>query len=103
MINAVEAMSSVGEGSRELVISSAEAKSDNVLVTVQDSGPGVEPASVERVFEAFYTTKLGGLGMGLSVCRSIVEAHGGQLWASASLPKGAMFHFTLPVERDCAG
>jgi signal transduction histidine kinase len=97
MVNAIEAMSGVSEGLRELCISTAVARSADVLVTVQDSGPGLDAASLERVFEAFYTTKRGGLGIGLSICRSIVEAHGGRLWASASVPRGAMFQFTLPV------
>jgi signal transduction histidine kinase len=68
-----------------------------VLVTVQDTGPGVHPERVDRLFEAFYTTKPGGMGMGLSICRSIVEAHGGQIWASANDEQGATFHFTLPA------
>jgi signal transduction histidine kinase len=97
MVNAIEAMSGVCEGLRELCISTAVAKSADVLVTVRDSGPGLDAASLERVFEAFYTTKRGGLGIGLSICRSIIEAHGGRLWASASVPRGAMFQFTLPV------
>jgi PAS domain S-box-containing protein len=101
MINAVEAMSVV-EGSRELLISTARANSHDVLVTVQDSGPGLGAASPERVFEAFYTTKPGGIGIGLSICRSIVDAHGGRLWASASMPKGAIFQFTLPVHSESA-
>jgi signal transduction histidine kinase len=69
-----------------------------VLVAVQDSGPGLAPAALERLFEAFYTTKPNGLGLGLSICRSIIEAHGGRLWASANAPRGAIFHFTLPVQ-----
>jgi signal transduction histidine kinase len=97
MVNAIEAMRGVGEGLRELCISTALARSADVLVTVRDSGPGLDAASLERVFEAFYTTKRGGLGIGLSICRSIVEAHGGRLWACASVPRGAMFQFTLPV------
>jgi signal transduction histidine kinase len=101
MINAVEAMSVV-EGSRELLISTARGNSHDVLVTVQDSGPGLGAASPERVFEAFYTTKPGGIGIGLSICRSIVDAHGGRLWASASIPKGAIFQFTLPVDSESA-
>jgi hypothetical protein len=67
-----------------------------VLVTVRDSGPGLEPGHLEQVFEAFYTTKPSGLGMGLSICRSIVEAHGGRLWASPNRPRGAAFQFILP-------
>jgi PAS domain S-box-containing protein len=96
LINAVEAMSRTSEGPRELLISTEKAASE-VLVAVRDSGPGVAPANLERLFEAFYTTKGGGLGMGLSICRSIVEAHGGRLWASANLPRGAIFHFTVPA------
>ena len=72
---------------------------DGVSVEVRDSGPGFAPADVERVFEAFYTTKLGGLGMGLSICRSIIEAHGGRLRASPNLPRGASFQFALPANR----
>jgi len=68
-----------------------------VLVAVKDSGPGLAPASFERLFEAFYTTKPGGLGMGLSICRSIIEAHGGRLWVTANLPRGAIFSFTMPT------
>jgi C4-dicarboxylate-specific signal transduction histidine kinase len=96
IINAVEALNSVGEGPRELMISTGEAESEGVLVVVRDSGPGLPLASVERVFETFYTTKQGGLGLGLSICRSIIEAHGGQLWASANVPRGAIFQFTCP-------
>ncbi|WGD50329.1 AAA family ATPase [Bradyrhizobium sp. CB1650] len=94
LINAIEAMSGVNEGPRELLISTAKADI-GVVVSVRDSGPGLMPESVERIFESFYTTKPGGLGMGLSICRSIIEAHGGRLWASANEPKGAAFHFTL--------
>jgi PAS domain S-box-containing protein len=95
IINAVEAMSGVSEGARELLISTGKAESDAVLVSVCDSGPGLAPASLERLFEAFYTTKPGGLGMGLSICRSIIEAHGGRLWATGNIPQGAIFQFTL--------
>jgi len=68
-----------------------------VLVAVRDSGPGLDPRSVDRVFDAFYTTKPQGLGMGLAISRSIVEAHGGRLWATANDGRGATFHFTLPI------
>ena len=71
--------------------------SGGVLVAVQDSGPGLSPKSFDRVFDAFYTTKPGGVGMGLSICRSIIEAHGGRLWASANDPRGATFQFTVPT------
>jgi signal transduction histidine kinase len=106
IINAIEAMSGVSQGPRELLISSGKAESDGVLVAVRDSGPGLAPASVEHLFEAFYTTKPSGLGMGLSICRSIIEAHGGQLWATTNIPQGAIFQFTLTahhtVHRDLA-
>jgi PAS domain S-box-containing protein len=103
IVNAVEAMSGVGEGSRELLISTGKAESDGVLVAVRDSGPGLAPASLERLFGAFYTTKPGGLGMGLSICRSIIEAHWGRLWATANVPQGAVFQFTVPAHPDSAG
>jgi C4-dicarboxylate-specific signal transduction histidine kinase len=97
ILNAVEAMSSVEAGERELLISTAQDQTNNgVLVAVRDSGPGINPAHVERVFDAFYTTKSSGMGMGLSICRSIIEAHGGRLWAEANEPRGAVFQFTLP-------
>jgi PAS domain S-box-containing protein len=96
MLNAIEAMSGMPEVERELLIRTAKAEDDTVLVAVMDSGPGLPPASLERLFEPFYTTKAGGLGIGLSICRSIVEAHGGRLWASANESRGAIFQFTLP-------
>jgi signal transduction histidine kinase len=96
IINAVEAMSSVREDSRELLIST---KKDvgGVVVAVQDSGPGLNPEGVDRLFDAFYTTKASGMGMGLSICRSIVEAHGGQIWALRDVGRGATFQFTIPL------
>jgi signal transduction histidine kinase len=94
-LNAVEAMGSIEAGSRELVIST-EQDSTGVRVAVCDSGPGIDPTHLERVFEAFYTTKSSGTGMGLSICRSIIDAHGGRLWADANEPRGAVFQFTLP-------
>ena len=95
ILNAVEAMGSFGAGARRLMISS-EASLTGILVAVRDSGPGIPPAHLERVFEAFYTTKTNGVGMGLSICRSIVAAHGGRLWAEPNQPRGAVFQFTLP-------
>jgi signal transduction histidine kinase len=96
IINAVDAMSGTIEGSRELFISTAK-DVGGVVVTVRDSGPGLSPESVDRLFDAFYTTKADGMGMGLSICRSIVEAHGGRIWASRDLGRGATFQFTLPL------
>ena len=96
IINAIEAMSEVDEGVRDLQISTERDTSNGVLVTVRDSGLGLAPDALERVFEAFYTTKPAGLGLGLSICRSIIEAHGGRLWASAAAARGAVFQFTLP-------
>ncbi len=100
IINAVEALSSVCEASRELVITTSKGEPDGVLVVVRDSGPGLSSAALERIFEAFYTTKPGGLGMGLSICRSIIEAHGGRLRATAAQPQGATFQFTLPAQSN---
>jgi len=95
ILNAVEAMGSVEEGARALSISTDQ-DCTGVLVAVGDSGPGIDPAHLERVFEAFYTTKSGGTGMGLSICRSIIHGHGGRLWAEANVPRGATFQFALP-------
>jgi signal transduction histidine kinase len=102
IVNVVEAMRSLDAGSRELLISTADAESDGVLVAVRDSGPGLAPASRERLFDAVYITKPDGLGMGLSICRSIIEAHGGRLWAAARVPRGAVFQFTLPSRPESA-
>src|SRR6185312_4667875 len=96
MLNAVEAMGSVEAGPRELSISTMQTQANSVLVAVRDSGPGIDPESIERVFEAFYTTKSSGVGMGLSICRSIIDAHGGRLWAEPNEPRGAVFQFILP-------
>jgi PAS domain S-box-containing protein len=95
VLNAVEAMGSVEEGARELLIST-EQDHRGVLVSVRDSGPGINPKHLERVFDAFFTTKSSGTGMGLPICRSIIDAHGGRLWAEANEPRGAVFQFTLP-------
>jgi PAS domain S-box-containing protein len=94
ILNAVEAMSAVEAGTRQLSISTEQTRTGGVLVSVRDSGPGIDPDHLDRVFEAFYTTKSSGVGMGLSICRSIIDAHGGRLWADAS--RGAVFRFTLP-------
>jgi predicted ATPase/signal transduction histidine kinase len=116
LVNAIEAMSEVDEGARNLVISSrlvsnqetespeeraqakANAEADLVLVTVQDSGSGLDPEGNDRLFDAFYTTKRQGLGMGLAISRSIIQVHGGRLWAKPNAPRGAVFQFTLPIQ-----
>src|SRR5215510_9150940 len=95
ILNAVESLSGVSEGSRELRIGTGPDASGGVLVTVQDSGPGLHPESVDRLFDAFYTTKPGGMGMGLAICRSIVEAHGGQIGAARAAGPGATVQLTL--------
>jgi PAS domain S-box-containing protein len=100
IVNAVEAMSAVHDRSRELTIVSRQDGSNAVLVEVRDSGNGLDPQRAEQVFEAFYTTKAEGIGIGLSISRSIIEAHGGRLWASANAPHGAVFSFSLPVAEE---
>jgi signal transduction histidine kinase len=120
LINAIEAMSGVSEGLRELRISSQkvceipnqskkdrfqdkvmpEAKWTHVLIAVRDSGPGLDRKNLDRLFDAFYTTKPQGLGMGLAISRSIIEAHGGRLWATANASRGAVFQFALPIREE---
>jgi len=95
-VNAIEAMSEVSEGSRDLLISTSFDTGD-VIVTVRDSGPGLKPEDLEHLFDPFFTTKPAGMGMGLSICRSIIEAHRGRLWATANITQGASFHF-LPTK-----
>jgi PAS domain S-box-containing protein len=96
ILNAVEAMGSTEEGRRELSITAERHEAGTVRVTVRDSGPGIDPKHLDRVFDAFYTTKSSGVGMGLSICRSIIHAHGGRLWVETNEPRGAVFLFTLP-------
>jgi signal transduction histidine kinase len=96
IINAIEAMRDVGEEERELLITTRN-EPDGVSVEVRDSGPGFAPETLKHVFEAFYTTKPSGLGPGLSICRSIIEAHNGRLWASPNAPRGAVFGFVAPA------
>jgi PAS domain S-box-containing protein len=101
ILNAIESMSAVERGARQLSIRIEQGQVDgNVLVQVRDSGPGIDPENLERVFEPFYTTKVSGVGMGLSICRSIVSAHGGRLWVEANDPRGAVFQFTLPPAQE---
>jgi PAS domain S-box-containing protein len=100
VINAIEAMSGAGEGPRDLLIRTEKDAPSGVLVAVQDSGPGLDPEGFDRLFDPFYTTKPDGMGMGLSICRSIVEAHGGRAWASRTGGRGVTVQFTLPVGKD---
>src|SRR6202048_5043511 len=100
IVNALDAMGAANEGPRQLLISTGKVETSGVLVAVQDSGPGLEAAMLERVFESFYTTKPSGLGLGLSICRSIIEAHGGRLWASTNQRRGATFQFNLPGDAN---
>jgi signal transduction histidine kinase len=92
-------MGSVEEGARELLIGTEQDQA-GALVAVRDSGPGIDPVYLDRIFDAFYTTKSGGTGMGLSICRSIIHAHSGKLWAEANEPRGAVFQFTLPAAQE---
>jgi signal transduction histidine kinase len=95
-LNAIEAMSETTQCERELLIRTADDDRDGVLVAIVDSGPGLSRERLDRIFEPFYSTKSGGLGIGLSICRSIIEANGGRLWASPNEPRGAVFQFTIP-------
>jgi signal transduction histidine kinase len=97
IMNGVEAMRTAPAPLRHLQICTHRADLEHVLVTIADAGGGIDPANSERVFDAFFTTKPEGLGIGLSICRSIVEAHGGRLWASPNEPRGSIFSFTLPA------
>ena len=97
IMNAVDAMSSVADRDRVLVVRSEMGNPDHVLITVEDSGTGIEPSHMNRIFEPFFTTKAHGMGMGLSICRSIIESHGGQLWISARSPYGSIFSAKLPT------
>jgi C4-dicarboxylate-specific signal transduction histidine kinase len=102
IVNAIEALSGTNEAPRDLLVSTEKAAPDAVLVAVRDSGPGLAPETLERLFDPFYTTKSNGMGMGLSICRSIVEAHGGRLWASANLPRGAAFQLIVPAHPEAS-
>ena len=97
IMNGIEAMAGMGEVPRDLLISSRKGDAKEVLVAVADTGPGLAAGALDQMFAAFYTTKPGGLGLGLSICRSIIEAHDGRLWASANEPRGTVFQFTLPA------
>ena len=98
IVNAIQSMSGVEDGNRELNISTVSIEPEGVCVAVRDTGHGLRPESLPRLFEPFYTTKPDGMGMGLSICRSIIEAHGGRLWATRCEPRGALFQFTIPAD-----
>jgi signal transduction histidine kinase len=98
IVNAIQSMRGVEDGNRELHISTVSVEPEGVCVAVRDTGHGLRPESLPRLFEPFYTTKPDGMGMGLSICRSIIEAHGGRLWATRCEPRGALFQFTIPAD-----
>jgi C4-dicarboxylate-specific signal transduction histidine kinase len=97
IMNGIQAVGAVSDRRRELTVSVACTEPSRLLVAVEDTGPGLDPAIAQRIFEPFFTTKPDGLGMGLSICRSIVEAHGGHLWASPHAPHGTALRFTIPI------
>jgi signal transduction histidine kinase len=97
VMNAVEAMGGMDEGVRELQIATDKDRDEHIAITVSDSGPMLPRESLDRFFEAFYSTKPTGMGIGLSICRSIIEAHEGRIWATANEPRGATLHVTLPA------
>jgi signal transduction histidine kinase len=98
IVNAIQSMSGVEDGNRELHISTVSIEPLGVRVAVRDTGHGLRSESLPRLFEPFYTTKPEGMGIGLSICRSIIEAHGGRLWATRCKPRGALFQFTIPAD-----
>jgi signal transduction histidine kinase len=98
VINGIESMQSVTDRPRELVIRSGQDETEQVLVGVTDCGVGISAENADRLFTPFFTTKSSGMGMGLSICRSIIDAHGGRLWATACEPRGALFQFTIPAD-----
>src|SRR6266542_2163853 len=102
IINGIEAMNRSSEGRRELRVSTERDGSNGVLIAVRDSGVGLNPENLEHLFDPFYTTKPDGMGMGLAISRSIIEAHGGRLWAALNAPCGAVFQFTLPHDGERA-
>jgi signal transduction histidine kinase len=99
MVNGIDAMRDVN-GTRELAVKSERGENEQVVVSVSDTGPGLPPQQAEQIFDAFFTTKPHGTGMGLRISRTIVESHGGRLWAAENSPRGASFHLTLPSRVD---
>ena len=97
IMNGIQAMRDTTERTRELTVSSTLAEPSSVVVAVEDTGTGLDPAVAQRIFESLFTTKSDGLGMGLAICRSIIEAHGGRLWVSPRAPHGADVRFTVPL------
>jgi signal transduction histidine kinase len=102
VMNGTEAMQSIADRPRELIIQSRLDETQQVLVSVTDCGVGIRAEDADRLFDPFFTTKASGMGMGLSICRTIVEAHEGRLWATTNVPHGATFQLTLPVNADPA-
>ena len=102
IMNAIEAMSEIGENQRKLLVASEKDGSNGVLVRIQDSGNGLDKESADHLFDAFFTTKARGMGMGLSVSQTILQAHGGRLWATPNSSQGATFQFTLPANNEMA-
>ena len=98
ILNAVQALGAVTNDTREVLITTSQADPNEVCLGVQDTGPGLSAETLPRLFEPFYTTKPGGMGMGLAICRSIIEAHGGRLWAAGCEPRGALFQFTIHTD-----
>jgi len=99
MMNSIDAMKSV-DGTRELVVKSQRSENEHLLVSVSDTGVGLPPGQADEIFNAFFTTKPHGTGMGLRICRSIVESHGGRLWAANNSPSGASFHFAILTKNE---
>jgi signal transduction histidine kinase len=97
IVNAVEAMLTIEDRERALLITSETFEDDSVQIAVSDNGPGIDPQTVQHVFDAFSTTKPEGMGMGLAISRSIIDAHGGRLWTEANDQYGVTFQFTLPI------
>jgi len=100
IMNGIEAMTAISDRPRILTIISGPAEAGGIMIAVEDTGPGIDPADADRIFEPFFTTKPSGMGMGLSICRTIVEAHGGHLWASPRSPYGTIFRLTVPATAE---